>query len=349
MTIFLNAHQQHAQKQMQKALTNISQNLKIKTLLSPFAKKTKYHGIYLHGPVGRGKTMLMRIFFDQVKEQKQEYHFDTFFAKLHQTLKEKSIDTLAKEIRQKGKVIWIDELQIYDIATAMLLRRLVPALIKQKVFILLTGNVSPIDLYKGGLNEEQFRSFIPYFTSHFLCLSLDGDIDYRQHSKAAPDSASKDFHFLLNATHSTKTIEEKFYNAYPHETAISFTLLLKEREWTLKNTLKDAALIDFQELAIGNRAFDDYRVLVQTFNHLFITNVPIFNEKNRDACRRFMAFIDIVYAQNCHLYISSDVRITELYQDATNQLPFERTISRLTELLQLGGTDSCAIDDCAWS
>lgn len=337
MTFVFDLSQQHVYEQIRSEVMHVCEMSLLKRALRAFNIKNKQSGIYLHGPVGGGKTTLMRKIYQQITLSKQECHFDTFFAELHLKLKEHDIDTLAKEIRKKSRVLWIDELQIYDVATAMLLLRLVPALMKQKIIVLITGNVAPIDFYKGGLNRDQFEKFIPYFISHFLCLSLDEGIDYRLLPKIN-DSAhirdrSVDSRFFLHSDKTLSVIEDLFRSISPDDDIIAFDLPLNSRNWILKKTLKCAVLISFDELATGNRAFDDYRRLVQMFRVIFVTNVPIFNDKNRDACRRFMAFIDIIYAEGCQFYMSAEAEISKLYQDKANFLPFERSSSRLAELL----------------
>jgi cell division protein ZapE len=304
-------------------------------VLSLFTRKPTRSGIYIHGDVGRGKTTLVAYLFDKLHVTKKRYHCDTFFAKLHRTLQSKSINEVANDIHHKYRVIWIDELQIYDVATAMLLRRLIPALIEHHVIVLMTGNIAPDDFYKGGLNREQFVDFIPYFQEHFYCLPLDGTVDYRLQPNASHESehAEKESHFWLASPEATEIMEAVFKESAHNEPPTPFTLQLNHRTWMLNKTHCSAVFIDFSSLAETACAFDDYRKLVQTFPTVFVTDVPIFNSTNRDACRRFMAFIDIVYDCGATLYMSAFAAPHELYQDSENKLPFARTASRLGEML----------------
>ena len=301
------------------------------SLLRPFSHRA---GLYVYGPVGRGKTTLMQHVYDEIQSTKQRYHCDTFLAELHRALQTNSIELLVRDIRKKGHVLWIDELQIYDIATAMLLRKLIPALIKQHVIILMTGNVSPEDFYKGGLNREQFKDFIPYFLEHFYCFPLDGTVDYRLQSKPEhiPNNA-RNTHFWLSSPSTTAAMEAVFTTLARNQASAPFILELSHREWILAKTVPSLVFIDFSLLAECDHAFDDYRTLVQAFPIIFVTDVPIFDQTNRDACRRFMAFIDIVYDNGAELYMSAHASPAELYQDPGNTLPFGRTASRLGEMM----------------
>lgn len=335
MDINFDAQQQNVLREIQRNLALMCADNTRKSALSLFTRKTTHSGIYLYGDVGRGKTTLIKHIFDQLHITKQRYHCDTFFAELHRALQSKDINTLADDIHHQFRVIWIDELQIYDIATAMLLRRLIPALIAHHVIVLMTGNIAPEDFYKGGLNREQFADFIPYFQEHFYCLPLDGAADYRLQPKAAQEHAhaEKNSRFLLASPEATCAMEKVFDESAHNEPPAPFSLQLNHRTWTLNKTHESAVLIDFASLAEFDQAFDDYRELVKTFSTIFVTDVPIFNSENRDACRRFMAFIDIIYDSGATLYMSAYASPHQLYQDPVNKLPFARTASRLGEML----------------
>ena len=335
MTFQFDAEQQRILHDIQRHLESLCNASSRKTILSFLHKQPHQHGIYIHGPVGRGKTTLMQQMYNTLTVSKKRYHCDTFFAEMHHALQSSSMDALVRGIRKKARVIWIDELQIYDIATAMLLRRLIPALFKQHVIVLMTGNVAPQDFYQGGLNRDQFEGFIPYFCKYFYCAALNGAVDYRLRTKApnvetGPESRTR---FWLASPASTLRMDAIFRSHAPNETPTSFTLPLNQRVWILTKTLPSAVFIDFESLAVHDRAFADYHALTQAFSVIFITDVPIFNQTNRDACRRFMAFVDILYDNKVTVYMSAAAAPSKLYQDPGGKLPFERTASRLAEIL----------------
>jgi len=365
MQFTFNTNQQRLLDAIQRHLALMCVDGTRRSITSLFKPRPIQNGIYLYGDVGRGKTTLMGHIYDHVPVRKKRVHCDTFFAELHRALQSNDLDSLMLDISHSYRVIWIDELQIYDIATAMLLRRLIPALIKRRVIILMTGNVAPGDFYKNGLNHEQFKDFIPYFNTHFYCLPLKGPIDYRTQARISSSdnvhtnkrSQDKKTHFWLASAAATIEMKEVFESLDPATKPSPFTMQFNHRTWVLSATHSSAAFIDFSALAETTCAFDDYRTLVQTFSTIFVTDVPIFNETNRDPCRRFMAFIDIAYECGAELYISAHAAPDALYQDPENKpwgtlgkdqdkkqegnsvidsgqkLHFARTASRLTEIL----------------
>ncbi len=288
-------------------------------------------GFYVHGPVGRGKTSIIQHIFHELPEPKQKYHFDHFATNLYHHLQYMSMSDLLHKLYLNGRIIWIDELQIYDIGTAMLLKRLIPEMIKHKMIILMTGNIEPINFYKNGLNRDQFEGFIPFFYENFRCFPLNGEIDYRRLSNGDRPNFKQ---LWIQSNQSQTSIKKAFSALSPHEVPTSFTLMLNQRHWHLMQTIGTAVFIDFQSLAEENRAASDYKTLVETFPVVLVYNVPIFTHENRDACRRFMAFIDILYDKKGTLFMESAAMPDQLYQDIDNKLPFERTASRLNQLLQ---------------
>ncbi len=347
--------QQHLKQEMQSELAKMCMHSQwmLPQWITMSSAKTPKQGIYLHGAVGRGKTTLIHSLFDNVQYTKKRFHFDTFFANLHQSLENQTLQSLAKSLGQDYKVIWIDELQIYDVATAMLIKRFIPALFHQHMIVLMTGNIAPDDFYKGGLSFDQFKDFIPYFLNTFHCYELDGKIDYRyvlkndsvdvknDGSELKGDGSMPLDDHMPSHGHSFQVVSQKansdmmqiFRSIAPEIEPVTYLLALNQRQWTLKSTLPSAVFIDFDELALDDHAFDDYRRLVETFAHIFVINVPVFDEKNQDACRRFMSFVDILYDEGAKLYMTAFTHPSQIYQDKRAKLPFERTLSRLNELL----------------
>lgn len=307
-----------------------------KSSLSHLWPKQTKKNMYLYGPVGRGKTTLSGIIFDHYPGTKKRFHFDQLCSDLHHHLEHMTIDDYVQRCFQNIDLLWIDELQIYDITMAMILKRLVPSLIKHHHTMLMTGNIDPIDFYKDGLNRDQFEGFIPYFFEHFTCLNLNGDQDYRLFSN---QNIPLSHHILSRFFKKDPASKIKFHQAFqdvsPAEQSMAYTLSLHMRSWVLKETLVNAVYISFDELAcLHNHSAEDYEQLIKKFPTIFLYDVPIFDETNRDACRRFMAFIDILYDQKGTLFMEAEMMPDQLYQDERYPLPFERTFSRLIDLLK---------------
>ena len=187
-------------------------------------------GIYIYGPVGRGKTTLMQTVYDSYTGPKQCYSWDTFTHCLHHQLHDMPLETVAKDIVLKGALIWIDELQLYDIATALLFKRLITALLDRGATVLMTGNVAPADFYKNGLNYELFSDFIPFFEKKFKCYDLSTPKDYR----LITDVPHKGTYYVNDS--------DALYNAFlkkcdggPVE---PFDLIISGRDWQLTHTFR---------------------------------------------------------------------------------------------------------------
>jgi cell division protein ZapE len=301
-------------------------------LLHPFSTRQKAHNVYLYGPVGRGKTSIIEAVYNDYPQTKTKMHFDHLCADAHHHLETMDIAHYVTSSFSGVHLLWVDELQIYDITTAMLLKRLIPEFIKQKITLVLTGNIEPIYFYKKGLNRELFEGFIPYFYEHFICLGLYGEQDYRRLSLQNVDGQQ---HFWQTSPDSLKGIEQAFLQMSPAELPSGYDLDLNMRYWRLDRTLCNAAFISFHDLAEEYKYASDYECLVRRFPNIFLTHVPVFDASNRDACRRFMAFIDILYDQKCALWMEADAPFADLYQDPAVLLPFDRTTSRLIELLSV--------------
>ncbi len=298
-------------------------------LFSQYQKK----GIYIYGSVGRGKTMLCQNLFDELdlSVKKLRIHFDQFIhdcMKNNNTLAEGSINDRYKDL----DVLWIDELQIYDIASAMLIKKMIPEFLAYGIFIIMSGNIDPIHFYKDGLNRENFSGFIPYFYENFDCLHLKGEDDYRSKTFNQNKSLSThQFHPIYTAS------DQNFlWNTFVvHEKIQSTTLRFDDRYWEFKNTFNDnhSVYLTIDELLNDNRGTIDYISLVQKFTHIYIENLVSFTDENTDLSRRFMTFIDSVYEHKNRLHISSLVSIDRLFQVQNTDISYERTLSRLIELL----------------
>lgn len=294
-------------------------------LFSQYQKR----GIYIYGDVGRGKTTICQIFFDDlsVDVKKQSIHYDQFMLEL---LKDKSLLENAPLVEHYKEldVLWIDELQIYDIASAMLLKKIIPELLDSGIFVVMSGNIDPIDFYKEGINRESFCGFIPYFYENFDCISLKGESDFRR-AKFNTNQQLDPHKFYLSAVASNVLWNTYFKTVKTTPCILEF----EERMWELMNTYDGSIYITMEDLLSGDRGACDYIHLTQNFKKIYVESVNAFTDQSKDLSRRFMIFIDSVYEYKRELYISSSVSIEQLFQVKYTDISYDRTFSRLIELL----------------
>lgn len=293
----------------------------------PFNKATSHAGVYVHGPVGRGKTMLTNLAFDQVITPKQRWHFTAFMQMIHQQLKIHSQDrqlqplnTVVKTLAQHYQVIMIDELQVTEIVDAMILLRLFQALLNHGITVFITSNLAPHELYKGGLHYDRFAPFVHLIENHYLIHYLNNDLDqdYRRRPDKSPIEQNLDQQFALTAmTEGLKTTE----------------LVVNERIITFTRSTDSSLWITFNEACEVAWGAGEYQAIAQHFGTVYLVNIPPLTANNRDAARRLMILVDCLYDQGRNLYIEAATELDLLYQEeGKNKLPFERTVSRLIEM-----------------
>lgn len=293
-------------------------------------------GIYLYGPVGRGKTVLMDIAANTLPfVRKIRWHFTEFMQKIHQLNAHFSknddsrplaqpIELSIAHLKQHYDYLFLDELEVTEIADAMILGRLFKGLAEAGVLVFLTSNVAPDQLYLGGLHYDRFHPFVSYIQSVFQVFKLDNDkeIDFRTFNKVPSPT-----HFNL------ETLKQLFTDIAAIEEYRPVQLNLNQRILDLPNATKTAVWLDFNEF--GQKAYGaaDYQLIAQTFKQVFLVNVPQFSGENLNECRRFITLIDCLYDNGVKLYLQANAELEKLYiTDTTSPLPFQRTLSRLIEM-----------------
>lgn len=330
-TIKLNIFQIKLLKEITDLCTSylVLQKSRVSRTWSKLFSQYQKRGIYIYGDVGRGKTTICKIFYDELSDEvkKQNIHYDQFMLDL---LKDKNLLENASLIEHYKEldVLWIDELQIYDIASAMLFKKIIPELLDSGIFLIMSGNIDPIDFYKDGINRESFSGFIPYFYENFDCISLKGESDFRR-IKFNTNQRLNPHKFYLSTVESNALWNSYFKTIKTTPCILEF----EERTWELKNTYDGSIYITMEDLLMGDRGACDYIHLVQNFQKIYIESVNAFTNQNRDLSRRFMTFVDSVYEHKRQLYISSSVSIEQLFQVKYTDISYDRTLSRLIELL----------------
>ncbi len=321
-------------------------------ILSRLFKKKKPsppQGLYMWGGVGRGKTLLMDLFFNNTAyTSKYRVHFHEFMLETHKAiahwrkLDEKTrrqqpnfikdvgddpIPPIAKEIAAKGLLLCFDEFQVSDIADAMILGRLFDALFEHGVVVIATSNRSPDDLYKDGLNRQLFLPFIETLKSSLDVLELVSARDYRlERLSGAPvyytPLGTKAKHNMDNAW------SRMLAGAKPQPEAIN----IGERLIKVPQAARGAARFSFDELCNTPLGAADYLAISRRYATLFIDDIPIMTPENRNEAKRFVTLIDAIYEACGKLVCSAEASPDQLYQTGDGSFEFERTVSRLLEM-----------------
>ena len=294
-------------------------------------------GLYIYGGVGRGKSMLMNLFYENAPlTRKLRIHFHEFMQDIHSKLKiarqndlEDPILHIANEIADKIDFICFDELQITDITDAMVVGRLFDALLKHKVHFIITSNRIPSDLYKNGLNRQLFLPFIKMIETKFEVIKLDHDTDYRSTNLM---DIQKYFTPLGPRSKTSFNIMETSYkNSEPQEKI----LLNQSRKIIIDKTFQNIAIIDFNDFCNNNFGVSDYLLIAKEFDTLIFNNIPKLSSEMRNQATRFRNFIDAIYEAQNKVYFIADIEANQLYEKGDFSFEFERTISRIKEITSI--------------
>tara|TARA_B100001057_G_scaffold77341_1_gene72215 strand:- start:4366 stop:5412 length:1047 start_codon:yes stop_codon:yes gene_type:complete len=299
-----------------------------------YSKKNKM-GFYLVGDVGVGKTMLLNFFFDELKEKKLRLHFNEFMIKFHDFIfenknKENGIDDFVKDLNNKAKILYFDEFQVTNIVDAMILGRLFKRIFDEKIKVIFSSNVKINDLYKDGLQRDQFIPFIKILENNCYQNELFIEEDYR----ASKNSNSERFLYPLDK--STNFRFNKFFRIITKNKKKSLKILeTKGRRFEIKNFYEKIVKFDFKELCDNNLGSEDYVNIANNSNFIFLENLPTFNENNLNQQQRFITLIDIVYEKKIPLMITSELDLESIKSNKNMPETFKRTISRLYELTSI--------------
>ncbi|WP_019645132.1 cell division protein ZapE [Novispirillum itersonii] len=295
-------------------------------------------GLYLHGPVGRGKSMLMDLFVRAapVKECRR-VHFHEFLrdfhAALHQWRQQKGRDDadpippLARKIAEENWLLCLDELEIRDIADAMIVGRIFEELFKAGVVVVTTSNREPDDLYKDGLQREKFLPFIALIKQKFELIELASPTDYRLgRIKGAP------VYQQPLGPQATAALDDLFQRMTAGRPVGPATLSVMGRAILVPRSSGDVARFTFSDLCERPLAANDYLHIASLYDAVFIDNVPLLGPANRDAARRFVMLIDALYDHRTLVVMSAESAPETLYPEGDGAFEFQRTVSRLMEM-----------------
>lgn len=293
-------------------------------------------GIYLCGPVGRGKSMLMDMFYESVAiEAKRRTHFHSFMLDVHKRLHElrqsgvgsDPLTPLADELVAQAWLLCFDEFQVEDIADAMILGRLFERLFERGVVVVATSNREPKRLYWNGLQRVLFLPFIAMIEDKLTVLSIAGERDYRlDRLRDKPV-----YHQPLGPA-TTAALDEAWDALTDGAKAEPTTLKVGTRRVPLDAAAGSVARSSFDGLCAQALGAADYLALAQRYATLILDGVPKLTPAQRNEAKRFVTLIDILYEQNRRLIVGADAAPEELYTEGDGTFAFERTVSRLMEM-----------------
>ena len=298
-------------------------------------------GLYIWGGVGRGKSMLMDLFFSHVDvARKRRVHFHEFMLEVHAAMhaeRQKGgsdpIPAVAATVAAEAQLLAFDELQVKDIADAAILSRLFAALFVAGVTVVTTSNRVPADLYKDGLNRQLFLPFITMIEQKCDVITLDGPTDYRLERLAGAAT----WH-VPNGPAATAAMSETFFRMtdYPVEDRARVpteTLHVPGgRTLHVPKSLKGVAVFSFARLCRKPLGAGDYLAIARHFHTVFLVGIPVMGIESRNEAARFVTLIDALYEQRVKLIAAADAIPQLLYPSGDGAFEFERTVSRLMEM-----------------
>ncbi len=309
-------------------------------------------GIYLYGGVGRGKSMLMDLFFSLAPiASKRRVHFHEFMLDIHARLQwqheqaaqkrrqngkadntDDPIPVIAKQIAIEATLLCFDELEVTDIADAMVLTRLFDDLLARGVVVVATSNRPPDELYKNGLNRQRFLPFIALLRDKLELIPLMGPMDYRYNRLRGVETyyhpVNEETTAQLSATFfrlTDRKIEDraKVPNA---------ELLVHGRTLFIPKSARGVAVFSFKRLCENPLGAAEYLAIARTYHTVIVVAIPQLTDEKRDATKRFMTLIDALYDYGVKFLCSAAMPLQQLYAGHTLEFEFERTLSRLVEM-----------------
>jgi cell division protein ZapE len=304
-----------------------------------FRRRKAVRGAYLVGSVGRGKTMLMDLFFAAAPlAHKRRVHFDEFMDELHSAIaafrktdKGDPIAAVTRPIIEETRLLCVDEFQVRDITNAMLLGRLFEKLFAGSVTLVATSNTPPDELYRDGLNRQLFLPFVELLKTEVEIVPLDGPTDYRR-QKFEREEVYR-FGSGPNVDAAMDKLWARLTGGVP---AHAETLHSLGREITVPAAAMGAARFSFPALCEEPLGARDYLRLAHQYATLMVDNVPQFSRTNPSAAKRFILLIDTLYDRGLKLSASFAVPLDQLAGDSRNATEMQRTISRLVEMQSAG-------------
>ena len=299
-------------------------------------KNIEFKGIYIWGGVGRGKSMLMDLFFQNVEyKYKKRTHFHNFMSDahdlIHELRKDNNIENIpdyaAEIISKETKLLCFDEMELRDIADAMVLHRLFTGLWNRGVTIVATSNRPPKMLYDKGLHRDRVIPFIKNLEKNCEVIQIKGDEDFRQSARIG----MKGWYSPLS-DENTKVLQDDFNKLIGEIFPQPEYVPSAGRQIYIPCAAAGIALLDFKDLCEKKLAARDYIEVGARYRGLVIDNIPVLNDEKRNESRRFIWLIDALYESKCFIICNAAMPIEKIYTGNDWVFEFDRTRSRLLEL-----------------
>lgn len=323
----------------------------ISKLFAAKNKSRKIKGLYIYGDVGRGKSMLMDLFYDLAPvKAKRRVHFHAFMIEIHQEIHdwryrdEKSriekfgtsdddpIPPLAAKIAINSPLLCFDEFQVTDVTDAMILGRLFRILFDLGVILVLTSNRIPDDLYKDGLNRGLFLPTIEMIKDNLKVEELNGPTDYRLERMKGMTV----YHYPLGEK-ATKELSKSFWRLTDHEVDDRSEvgpqeIVVQGRTLTVPVASRGVAVLSFKKMCGSPLGAADYLALAWKYHTIIMVGIPELGPENRNEAKRFVTFVDALYENNVKFLCCAAVAPEKLYAEGHGHFEFQRTVSRLMEM-----------------
>jgi len=332
--IFEDPQQLVVMQQLQRVYSDLlSEHRKRQGIFSFFHSSKMAQGLYVWGGVGVGKTFMMDCFYNALPfREKMRMHFHQFMKMVHEELKKyqgkkNPLQWVAKDICDQAMLLCFDELFVSDITDAMLLRHLFRELFQRGVCLVTTSNTKPDDLYKNGLQREQFLPAIAMLKQNTTVMHIPTTVDYRlRHLKEAGV-----FYSPLNET-ARENMEKSFTLLAGNHPISTDPIMILDRSIKIKKRAGDIIWFDFAEICRVPRSQQDYLAIAEKFTTVFISDIPIIPANATDTICLFIGLVDVFYDAHVRLVISAAEPVEEIYSRGYMMLEYARTHSRLIEM-----------------
>jgi cell division protein ZapE len=321
---------------------NLSQQMAVRAIEQSLQDHDALKGVYLWGPPGQGKTIVLDWFFTQSTFSPARYEtFYNFINQLHVDVKQQLTSrpsrlwpwwpntphdpfyVIGQQLAEKAQYLCLDELFVNNIADATLLKRLFEYLIDKPIFFLVSSNTPPENLYLHGLNRERFQPFIEIIKERFTVVAFNESGDYRQ-------TSARPKHWFINNINNQNTFQKlcnTITHGHPPQTE---SIQVQGRTLIVSQSFSESACVSFVWLCKQPLASQDYIALCSRYKDFFIENIPQFALENTDESSRFQTFIDVAYEKKCRIYALANVHLEDLFTYQPSK--FHRTVSRIFTL-----------------